>query len=50
MGWAGIHFRGLPLTHATLPSPHGVILSASLGALLAVAARALRGPVQTIVA
>jgi eukaryotic-like serine/threonine-protein kinase len=51
-GWAGIQAldRGLPLTGATLPSPHGVILSASLGALLAVAARALRGPVRTIVA
>ena len=48
--WAGIQFHGLSMTHATLPSPHGVILSASLGALLAVAARALRGPVQTIVA
>ncbi len=51
-GWAGIQAldRGLPLPGATLPSPHGVILSASLGALLAVAARALRGPVRTIVA
>ncbi len=50
-GWAGIQAldRSVPLTHATLPSPHGVILSASLGALLAVVARALRGPVQTIV-
>ncbi len=50
IGWAGIQFRGFPLTHATLPSPHDVILSAALGALLAVAARALRGPVRTIVA
>jgi hypothetical protein len=51
-GWAGIQALdgGLPLAGATLPSPHGVILSASLGALLAVAARALRGPVRTIVA
>jgi hypothetical protein len=51
-GWAGIQAldRGLALAGATLPSPHGVILSASLGALLAVAARALRGPVRTIVA
>ncbi len=51
-GWAGIQAlaRGLPLAGATLPSPHGVILSASLGALLAVAARALRGPVRAIVA
>ncbi|MGA2163007.1 MAG: serine/threonine-protein kinase [Solirubrobacteraceae bacterium] len=51
-GWAGVQAldRGLPLAGATLPSPHGVILSASLGALLAVAARALRGPVRTIVA
>jgi eukaryotic-like serine/threonine-protein kinase len=51
-GWTGIQAldRGLPLAGATLPSPHGVILSASLGALLAVAARALRGPVRTIVA
>jgi serine/threonine protein kinase len=50
IGWASIQFHGLPLAGATLPSPHGVILSASLGALLAVAARALRGPVRTIVA
>ncbi len=50
IGWVGIQFHGLAMIHATLPSPHGVILSASLGALLAVAARALRGPVQTIVA
>ena len=51
-GWAGIQAldRGLSLAGATLPSPHGVILSAALGALLAVAARALRGPVRTIVA
>ena len=51
-GWTGIQAldRGLRVTGATLPSPHGVILSASLGALLAVAARALRGPVRTIVA
>ncbi len=51
-GRAGIQAldRGLPVAGATLPSPHGVILSASLGALLAVAARALRGPVRTIVA
>ncbi len=51
-GWAGIQAldRSLPLAGATLPSPHGVILSASLGALLAVAARALRGPVRTTVA
>jgi len=51
-GWAGIQAlgRGLPVAGATLPSPHGVILSASLGALLAVVARALRGPVRTIVA
>ncbi len=50
IGWASIQFHGLPPTHATLPSPHGVILSVSLGALLAVAARALRGPVQTVIA
>jgi serine/threonine protein kinase len=37
--------RGLPLLRATLPSPRGVILGSALGALLAVAARALRGPV-----
>ncbi len=51
-GWTSIQAldRGLRVTGATLPSPHGVILSASLGALLAVAARALRGPVRTIVA
>ena len=51
-GWAGIQSLdgGFSITHATLPSPHGVILSVSLGALLAVAARALRGPVQTIAA
>jgi serine/threonine protein kinase len=49
-GWVDIHFPGPPLAGATLPSPHGVILSVSLGALLAVAARALRGPVRTIVA
>jgi serine/threonine protein kinase len=51
-GWVGIQAldRGLPVTGATLPSPHGVILSASLGALLAVAARALRGPVRTMIA
>ncbi len=48
--WVGIHFHGLPLAGATFPSPHDVILSASLGAVLAVAARALRGPVRTIVA
>lgn len=37
--------RGLPLARATLPSPRDVILGSALGALLAVAARALRGPV-----
>jgi eukaryotic-like serine/threonine-protein kinase len=50
IGWVGIQSRGLPLAAATLPSPHDVILGASLGALFAVAARALRGPVRTIVA
>ncbi|MGH2854039.1 MAG: protein kinase domain-containing protein [Solirubrobacteraceae bacterium] len=45
--------RGLPFAHAaatglggaSVPSPRGVILGAALGAVLAVAARALRGPV-----
>ncbi len=46
--------RGLPFAYAgsgsglggaTVPSPRGVILGAALGAVLAVAARALRGPV-----
>jgi hypothetical protein len=45
--------RGRPLAHAVgsgwgaaaLPSPRGAILGAALGAVLAVAARALRGPV-----
>jgi serine/threonine protein kinase len=50
IGWVGIQFPGLAIAHTTLPSSHGVILSALLGALLAVAARALRGPVRTIVA
>lgn len=51
-GWAGIQSldRGLPLADATLQSPRGVILGAALGALLAIAARALRGPVRTIIA
>ena len=51
-GWGGYRsgghaFSRPPRGGATLPSPPGVILSASLGALLAVAARALRGPVRT---
>jgi eukaryotic-like serine/threonine-protein kinase len=51
-GWAGIQSldRRLPLTHAALRSPRDVILGAALGALLAIAARALRGPVRTIIA
>jgi hypothetical protein len=31
--------------HAAHPSPHGLVLGAVLGGMLAVAARALRGPV-----
>ncbi len=50
IGWVAIQSHGLPLAGATLPSPHAVILGASLGAALAVAARALRGPVRTNVA
>jgi eukaryotic-like serine/threonine-protein kinase len=37
--------RGLPHPGAAFPAPRGVVLGAALGALLAVAARALRGPV-----
>jgi eukaryotic-like serine/threonine-protein kinase len=46
-GWAGIQSldRRLPQIHAALGSSRGVILGAALGALLAVVARALRGPV-----
>ena len=45
IGWADAQFRDLPLTHAALTSPRGIVVGAALGALLAVAARALRGPV-----
>jgi eukaryotic-like serine/threonine-protein kinase len=37
--------RGVAPAHAALPSPRGVILGAALAVPLAVAARALRGPV-----
>ncbi len=51
-GWAGIDAldRRISLTHAAAQSPREVILGAALGALLAIAARALRGPVRTIIA
>ncbi len=44
-GWATAQFRDLPLAHAALASPRGIVVGAALGVLLAVAARALRGPV-----
>jgi len=49
--WAGVIAAVTPLldsglaTHATHPAPRGLVLGAILGGMLAVAARALRGPV-----
>jgi hypothetical protein len=39
--------RDVPLPHGAVPSAREVVLGAALGALLAVVARALRGPVAT---
>jgi len=49
--WSALLVAGAPAldgglkAHAPDPSPHGIVLGAVLGGMLAVAARALRGPV-----